>query len=528
MESSSWPWLHLYTLASVIRQTNNATLDWVLVLVLLVALFLAASASAAETALTSVSRIKIRNQAEEGDLRAQRIRKMLETPQNFLSTILVVSNVSVIVATTVSTILAINLFVNYGEIISTIILSFVVLVFCEITPKTIAVQAPETWAKRVAGPVDGLSKVLHPIIVGLTFITTGLVRLIGGGAVRRGPFVTEEELRLLVEVGEEEGVLEEDEREMIHNVFELADTTVREIMVPRIDMVTIEGSASVDEAMDLIVQGGQSRIPVYDTSIDNIMGVLYAKDLLRIIRTNQHPQHVREIVRPAYFVPESKHLDDLLRELQQQHVHIAIVIDEYGSVSGLVTIEDLVEEIIGDIQDEYDREEQLLERISDDEYLVNAKISLDELNEELGSNLTSQDYDTLGGYVYAHLDKIPTVGDVVEGGGFTMTVMSTRGRRVTKVRLVRQRPQQVRPDDHESSSGATPSPPNSPVDSAAISPAVSSPAQNGAEPHYSPPPQASAYNFEAAEETASRPLRVRTASGRRNQNHSSPQARRRS
>jgi putative hemolysin len=452
MESSSWPWQHLGNLA-FLNQVSFASIDWLLIVLLIAALGLAATAAAAETALTSVSRIKIRNQAEEGDVRAQRILRMLENPQDFLSTILVVSNVSVIIASTVSTILAINLFVQFGEIISTVLLSFIVLVFCEITPKTIAVQAPEAWAKRLARPVESLSTVMHPVILALTFITRGLVRLIGGRTVRRGPFVTEEELRLLVEVGEEEGVLEEEEREMIHNVFELADTSVREIMVPRIDMVTIEGSASVEEAMDLIVQGGQSRIPVYDGSIENIIGVLYAKDLLRIQRTKQLPEHVSELVRQAYFVPESKHLDDLLRELQQQHVHMAIVVDEYGSVSGLVTIEDLVEEIIGDIQDEYDREEQLLEQISPDEYLVNAKISLDELNEELDTKLTSEDYDTLGGFVYGHLDKIPTVGDEVEAGGFTMTVMSTRGRRVTKVRLVRQRP---RPASSSSSSSSSP------------------------------------------------------------------------
>ena len=527
MESSSWPWHGLVNLIPVasLNQANIASIDWLLVVILLLALFLAASASAAETALTSVSRIKIRNEAETGDPRSARILRMLENPQNFLSTILVVSNVSVIVATTVSTILAINVFVQFGEIISTILLSFIVLVFCEITPKTIAVQSPETWAKRLAGPVEGVSKVLHPLIVGLTFITRGLVRLIGGRPVRRGPFVTEEELRLLVEVGEEEGVLEEEEREMIHNVFELADTTVREIMVPRIDMVTIAGNATVEAAMDLIVQGGQSRIPVYDISIDNIIGVLYAKDLLRILRTQQHPSQVSEMVRPAYFVPESKHLDDLLRELQQQHVHIAIVIDEYGSVSGLVTIEDLVEEIIGDIQDEYDREEQLLEKVSDNEYLVNAKISLDELNEELDTNLTSEDYDTLGGFVYGHLDKIPTVGDVVEAGGFIITVMSTRGRRVTKVRLVRQGQLPTVSDEHEHSSGSPSGPltsPNAPPDQLESS---DPPGEDGNDPRYSLPQP---YRIDSSEGSGSRPLRTRATGRSRASNPHSGQLRRRS
>jgi CBS domain containing-hemolysin-like protein len=545
MESSSWPWQHLVTLASVSNATFT-TIDWLLVILLVVALSLAATSAAAETALTSVSRIKIRNQAEDGDPRARRILRLLENPQSFLSTILVVSNVSVIVASTVATILAISIFANFGEVISTIVLSLFVLIFCEITPKTIAVQAPEAWAKRLARPVEAASTILHPVVVTLTWITNWLVRLIGGKVVRRGPFVTEEELRMLVEVGEEEGVLEEDEREMIHNVFELADTSVREVMVPRIDMVTIEGDASVEEAMDLIVQGGQSRIPVYDGSIDNIIGVLYAKDLLRILRTNTRPSTVSGLVRPAYFVPESKHLDDLLRELQQQHIHMAIVVDEYGSVAGLVTIEDLVEEIIGDIQDEYDREEQLLERISDNEYLVNAKISLDELNEELDTNLSSEDYETLGGFVYGQLDKIPTVGDVVHAGDLTMTVMSTRGRRVTKVRLVRQSSDQAGPDEGgpvESPPQAGPEQPGQSVGQVSISPALetplalppASPNSPAETPERRESEQAGEQASEAAEslpharaENASRPVRARPPDARRVHNYHTPQSRRRS
>jgi putative hemolysin len=511
---------------------ESSSIDWLLVVLLLASLFLAASSAAAETALTSVSRIKIRKLAEEGDPRAQRVLRMLERPQNVLSTILVVSNVSVIVASTTATILAISVFVKFGEVISTILLSFIVLVFCEITPKTIAIQNPEVWAKRLAAPVENVAFVLRPVIAALTFITTGLVRLIGGRPVRRGPFITEDELRLLVEVGEQEGVLEEEEREMIHNVFELADTSVREIMVPRIDMVTIEGTDTVEEAMDLIVQGGQSRIPVYDGTIDNIIGVLYAKDLLRIMRTQQHPDQVSELVRPAYFVPESKRLDDLLRELQQQHVHIAIVIDEYGSVSGLVTIEDLVEEIIGDIQDEYDREELLLERISDNEYLVDAKISLDELNEELHTDLSSEDYDTLGGFVYGLLDKIPTVGDTVDAGGFTMTVVSTRGRRVTKVRLVRQNINPTpgvgeasagvsqdhleRPPSGGDASGEVRTPLEKPTD--LVEPTVASEEEV---------PATSTTATERSEKNSSRPLRSRYLDTRRAHNPHTPATRRR-
>ncbi len=439
MDSSPWPG----PLAAAMPQTSAAPLhvftgaDWGLLIGLLFVLVIAGLASASETALTSLSRIKIRNLAQEGNPRAQLIEHLLREPNTFLSTILVVNNVAVIVASTLATILALNMIPSWGEVISTVLISLIVLIFCEITPKTAAVQAPERWALAVAPAVHVTSLVLKPVVASLTFITTWLVRVFGGRPRVKGPFVTEEELRLLVDVGEEEGVLEEEEKEMIHNVFELGDTTAREVMVPRIDMVTVEADTPVEEALEVIVQGGQSRIPVYSESIDNIIGVLYAKDMLRVLASDQRPESVRSLVRPAYFVPETKRLDDLLHELQQQRVHMAIVVDEYGGVAGLVTIEDVVEEIIGDIQDEYDREEVLYEKLSPDEYIVDAKISLDDFNDLMDTHMASEDYGTLGGFVYTQLDKIPSVGDTLRFEDLTFTVLGTKGRRITKVKVVR-------------------------------------------------------------------------------------------
>jgi CBS domain containing-hemolysin-like protein len=414
--------------------------DWIFLVALLFTLVIAGIASAAETALTSVNRIRIRNLAEEGDKRAQRIERLLHQPHLFITTILVVNNLSVIIASTLATLIAVDLDFTGAEVLSTILLAIIVLLFCEITPKTAAVQAPERWSRWLVGPVEALMRFLLPLIVGLTYISSGLIRLFGGKPGAKTPFVTEDELRLMVEVSEEEGVLEEEEREMIDNVFELSDTAVREVMVPRIDMVAVEADVSVEEATRVVLQGGQSRVPVYDDSIDDILGVLYAKDLLRVLATGQKPPSVRGLVRPAYFVPESKRLDDLLRELQQQRVHMAIVVDEYGAVSGLVTIEDLVEEIIGDIKDEYDVEEQLFERVSDNEFIIDAKLAVDEFDELVGRELPEGEYDTLGGFVYAQLDKIPTIGDVLSYEDLTITVLDTKGRRVTKVKVVRHPP----------------------------------------------------------------------------------------
>jgi CBS domain containing-hemolysin-like protein len=406
-------------------------------IVLIISLILCAMASAAETALTSVSRIKLKNLVEEGDNKALEIEQLISQPNVFLTAILVVNSVAVIVASSMTTLLAINFIPKYGEVIGTVIISLVVLIFCEITPKTTAVQNPVRWARVLVNPVRIAAWLLHPLIITLSAITNTLIRLIGGQIKHRGPFVTEEELRLLVNVGEEEGILEEEETDMIHSIFEFADTTVREVMIPRIDMITLESDATVDEAVDLALQGGFSRIPVYEETIDTILGVLFTKDMLKQLREGHNSLPIRELVRPAYFVPESKKLDDLLREIRQNRTHMAIVVDEYGSVVGLVTIEDLVEEIVGDIKDEYDREENLYEQISQFEYIFDAKINLDEFNELMDTDLESEDYETLGGFLLGQLDKIPVAGDTITFKNLAFTVLTTRGLRITKVRVER-------------------------------------------------------------------------------------------
>ena len=420
---------------------------WLQLTILVVSLILCATASAAETAFTSISRIKLRNLVEEGDVKAAEIENLLTNPNVFLSTILVINSVAVIVASSMATVLALRFSETLGELISTVLISLVVLIFCEITPKTAAVQNPIRWARVLVRPVRNAAWLLRPIVWSLSAVTNFFVRLIGGQIKHRGPFVTEEELRLLVSVGEEEGVLEEEETEMIHSIFEFADTTVREVMVPRIDMVTLEADATVDEAVDLALQAGFSRIPVYKESIDDIIGVLYTKDMLKQLREDHNTLPVRDLVRPAYFVPETKKLDDLLREMQQKRVHMVIVVDEYGSVAGLVTIEDLVEEIVGDIQDEYDREEKLYEKVSENEYIFDAKINIDEFNELMDTKLDNTGYETLGGFLYAQLDKIPVVGDTIKFNNLTFTVLTTRGRRITQVRVVRDQKDQVSPTE---------------------------------------------------------------------------------
>lgn len=412
---------------------------WLQFTILFITLVFCGIASAAETALTSISRIKLKNLVEEGDRKAAEIERLLAEPNTFLSTILIVNSVAVIVASSMATVLSLRFSATWGELIASILISLVVLIFCEITPKTAAVQNPLRWARVLVGPVKAAAWALSPVVWALSAITSFFVRLLGGQVKHRGPFVTEEELRLLVTVGEEEGVLEEEETEMIHSIFEFADTTVREVMVPRIDMVTLDSTATVTEAVDLALQGGFSRIPVYEESvgIDEIIGVLYTKDMLKQLREGHNTFPIRDLVRSAYFVPETKKLDDLLREIRQNRVHMVIVVDEYGSVAGLVTIEDLVEEIVGDIKDEYDHEENLYEKVNENEYIFDAKIPIYDFNDRMEMHLDDSDYETLGGFVYAQLDKIPSAGDTIEFEGLTLTVLATRGRRITQIRVER-------------------------------------------------------------------------------------------
>jgi CBS domain containing-hemolysin-like protein len=270
-----------------------------------------------------------------------------------------------------------------------------------------------------------------------------LIRFLHGlaalfGKEERVPYLTAEELIAVVEGGEEEGALEEGEREMIHSIFEFGDTMAREVMVPRIDMVSIEVSESLDAALNVVAEKGHSRIPVYEERVDQIVGILYAKDLLRVIRSRgQEPIALRDLVRKPYFVPETKKIDELLREFQREKSHIAIVVDEYGGTAGIVTLEDLLEEIVGEIHDEYDREEPLFVALPGGGARVAAKIGIDDLGERMGVTLPAEGYDTLGGYLYQLIGSVPKSGEVAVDENFRYTVEKVVGQRITVVRLDR-------------------------------------------------------------------------------------------
>jgi putative hemolysin len=434
----------------------------IVILILVNAVFVAA-----EIALVTVRRTRIDQLAEEGRRGAVRVRSLIAHPGRFLAVIqLGITFVGFLAAAfagvslTVqleSTLRGIPAIASYAGAIAlllvTALLSFVTIVFGELVPKTLALAHPERYALLLGGPVDFMGRILRPIVWALTKVTNGVNRLLGVSDVNQDQISTEE-LKLLVERGGEQGILEAEEEQMINSIIELGSRRLHEVMIPRIAIVALSAAATLEEAIDKVVDEGHSRIPVYEESIDEVVGILYAKDLLPILKTSSGPRPgLRSLLRTPVFVPESMTIDDLLHEFQRRKVHIAIVLDEYGGTAGLVTIEDLLEEIVGEIQDEYDTEEPMVTRLSDDEARVDGRADVDDLEELFDIELGLEDddeYDTVGGLIYHRIGGVPSPGDVVEVEGLQLTVESTDGRRVGKVLVVRKRPEEdgeARPDE---------------------------------------------------------------------------------
>ena len=409
--------------------------------------------AASEIAIISVRKTRLKQLVEEGGAAARIVEKLAEDSSRFLSTIQVgMTLVGFFTAAVAATNLAEPLRAliatlpvplstetshTIAVVLITLLVAFLMLVLGELVPKSLALQHAERISLLVARPIQLLATLALPVVKALTVSTDLIMALFGGGRKSLMPFVTEEEIKTMVDAGEEGGVLEEGEKEMIYSVFELGDTTAREIMVPRMDMVALDVTTPLTETVDAIIKTAHTRIPVYEGNRDNIIGLIHAKDLFPLLRGCDLETSLRSLVRPAYFVPESKKLDDLLRELQQNRMHMAIVVDEYGGTAGLVTIEDLLEEIVGEIQDEYDKEEVQIQGLGEGEAVFDARTSLNDVNETLGLHLEGEDFDSIGGLVYSQLGKMPAPGDEVRVDSVTVAVLSTIGRRIKKVKVTR-------------------------------------------------------------------------------------------
>ncbi len=421
---------------------------------------------AAEIALVTVRRTRIDQLVEEGNGSAIRVKRLVGNPGRFLA----VTQIGLtFLGFLASAYAAVNLTVSLqvffegtglpilstsaeavSLIIVTLLLSLFTIIFGELVPKSLALTHAEAFALRLSGFIVFMLRLLGPLVAVLTAITTSVARMLGAGEASQGVMSTEE-LKILVERGGEQGILEAEEEQMIHAVIELGDQRIHEVMVPRIAMISLPSTATYEESIDLVVDQGHSRIPVYEATIDEIVGILYAKDLLPFLKATAGERPVlRSILRTPVFVPESMSVDDLLHEFQRRKVHIAIVLDEYGGTAGLVTIEDLLEEIVGEIQDEYDEEEPLIVRLSDDEARVDGRADVDDLSELFDMQIALEDadeYDTVGGLMYHRIGGVPKPGDQVHVDGLQLTVETTDGRRVGKVLVVRTRDRDDADDD---------------------------------------------------------------------------------
>jgi len=325
-----------------------------------------------------------------------------------------------------------------------LLITALVVFWLEWMTEQVVMRQPEAWTVRLTGFV-GVTKAILSI-----FLFPVALSKESQEALETSSLVTEDELKTLVDAGQKEGVFEQGERKMIYSVFALGDTLAREIMVPRTDMLALDVQTPLPEAVDALLQAGHSRVPVYEESVDHTLGLLYAKDLLRAWRENQQPASIGELLRPAYFIPEAKKVDELLAEMQSQRIHMAVVVDEYGGVAGLVTLEDIVEEVLGEIQDEYDQgEEAPYQKLADGSYLFLGRIDLDDFNEIMGANLSREEAETLGGYIYHHLGRVPGVGDEVKTGDIVLTVEQVTGRRIRKVSAHWSAPVEQEDEDEE-------------------------------------------------------------------------------
>ncbi|RPI54565.1 MAG: HlyC/CorC family transporter [Chloroflexi bacterium] len=411
--------------------------------------------SMARVALINVRKQRLRQLVEDGVASARIAEKLAEDASRLLATtqlalVLTSSFASAVVAVTTTPPLAALVAPWLGAasypaafVLVVFVAALAMLILAQLVPEALGLHHSERLALALARPLNLLATLAMPVVHLVVWISGAIARLFGAGTRSEMPFVTEEEIRTLVDAGEEEGVLEEEEKEMIYSIFDLGDTMTREVMVPRIDVVALEVTTPLLEALETIMQAGHSRIPVFYETIDNVEGVLYAKDLLPYLRDGHTDVPLKDLLRQAYFVPETKKASELLPDLQQRRVHMAIVVDEYGGVAGLVTIEDLLEEIVGEIQDEYDTEEPFVEFVDENEYVFDARVDLDDLNRLMDVSLPTEDNDTLGGFIYTELGKVPTPGDQVAFGNMEFVVESVAGRRIRKVRVRRQLPPSV-------------------------------------------------------------------------------------
>jgi CBS domain containing-hemolysin-like protein len=410
--------------------TSDIWLSVIAGVLVIMAAFLAMS----ETAITRMSRVKAITLDEEGRRGAKALLRLVERPEESLNPVLFLVLGCHLGAATAIGVVAEHVAGGAGVALATAFEIIVIFVLAEAAPKTWAVQHSERAALLVAPFVLAVAR-----FAPLRWLARGLIGLsniiLPGKGLKQGPFISEEELLAVADLAVEEGEIEHQERALIHSIIEFGDTVAREVMVPRPDMVAVEGRSRIADVIEVAIAAGYSRIPVYEQGVDDVIGVVYLKDLMRAEREGLLETDVRNVVREAKFTPETKPVNDLMREMQQGKFHMAIVVDEYGGTAGLVTLEDLIEELVGEIVDEFDVEEPTMDRLPNGDYRVNARMPIDEVNELIEAELPEGDWDTVGGFVYSQLGHVPAEGETITYDAHCLTAEKVQGRRIGRVRI---------------------------------------------------------------------------------------------
>lgn len=404
------------------------------IIILVILIVLSSIFSMSETALMSLSKIRLRHMVEEGVLGAKLVEKLTEDPNKLLGAILIGNNIVNIAASSLATIIATNIFGSSGVGIATGVMTVLVLIFGEITPKSIAKQKSENVALKVAKFISFTVVIFKPFIYAFTAISGVFIRAMGCDPNKAEPFITQEELKTMVDVSEEEGVLENTEKEMIFNVFDFADQQVKDVMVQRVDIVCVDEEATYDDVMGIIKSEQFSRIPVYNDTIDNIIGVLNVKDLAM----EENPRqdfNLKKYVREPFYTFEFKRVMELFKEMKKSRNHIAVVLDEYGGTVGIITIEDLIEEIVGEIEDEYDDDNNSVEIINENEYVVDGSVKLHDISEIIGINIDSEEFDSVGGLIIGELGRMPEQSEEVFFSNIRLIPEEIEKNRIMRVRM---------------------------------------------------------------------------------------------
>jgi len=415
--------------------------DWFELAIIVLLIGAVGVLGASEVAITRTNRVRAYRFLEEKRRGAASLVRITEKPAPFLNVVLLLVLLSTIGGTAIATSLAAKAFDGAGKVIATFGMTLLLFVFAEVTPKTFAIQQTDRAALLLAPLIIWIGRVFGPVAQGLVKLANVIMP---GRGLPQGPFVTEHELRALAEVASDEEQIEEEEKELIHSIFEFGDTIVREVMVPRPDIVAIESDETLRDVQELVLRHGYSRIPVYTEDLDDVIGLVYAKDVLKALHQGLSGVPLTEIVRPAHFIPEQKKVADLLRAMQKEKFHIAVVTDEYGSIVGLVTLEDLLEELVGEISDEYDREEPEVVAVGEGVYRVDGKVAINEVNELLDVELPDEEWDTVGGLMLGLLGSIPIEGEEVAFQNLTFRAERVQGRRIAKVLITRREPEEER------------------------------------------------------------------------------------